>query len=129
MFNEYPYVNLQDINLDFILKKLETCIKEIESLDHFKEEHEAEYEALKKLVDDLYKGNFPPSFIGALYEWCNRNIIDIIGELSTHVFFGLTESGYFVAYIPESWNDIIFNTSTYDLNVPGVDYGHLILSY
>ena len=45
------------------------------------------------------------------------------------VYFGLTDTGYFVAYIPESWNDIIFGTSGLDDFPAGVDYGHLTLTY
>lgn len=132
MFNEYPYRNIQDINLDFILKKLKECIEKVEGMEDYAEKHEPEYQALKKMVEDIYTGNFPEALLSELYEWCQNNILDIIGDLSTHVFFGLTESGYFVAYIPESWNDITFNTSDYDIPLtdrPDIDYGHLILSY
>lgn len=132
MFNEYPYRNLQDVNLDFILKKLKECIESLESIEDYGKKHEPEYQALKKMVEDIYTGNFPEALINELYEWCQNNVLDIIGDLSTHVFFGLTESGYFVAYIPESWKDITFNTSDYDITLtdrPDIDYGHLILSY
>lgn len=52
-----------------------------------------------------------------------------ISEAIKMVFFGLTDSGYFVAYIPDSWKDIKFNTTEYDIylsNQP--DFGHLVLS-
>ena len=46
------------------------------------------------------------------------------------VFFGLTDDGYFVAYIPDGWDDIIFNTTEYDIFISGFsEYGHLVLSY
>lgn len=50
--------------------------------------------------------------------------------IATAVFFGLTESGYFIAYIPESWSDIKFGTTGLD-TIAGVEpeYGHLVLSY
>lgn len=132
MFNEYPYQNLQDINLDFIIKKLKECINKVEGIEDYKAEHEPEYLALKALVDKLYAGDFTPEFLNALYEWCDDNIINIVGKLSTHVFFGLTESGYFTAYIPDSWDDLIFNTTDYDIWIedrPDVSYGHLVISY
>ena len=45
------------------------------------------------------------------------------------VFFGLTDSGYFVAYIPDSWEDIVFNTTGYDIDLAiQPNYGHLVLS-
>lgn len=50
--------------------------------------------------------------------------------IATMVFFGLTQSGYFVAYIPQSWEQITFNTTGLDIVVPCMDeYGHLVLSY
>ena len=50
--------------------------------------------------------------------------------IATMIFFGITDDGYFVAYIPESWDDITFNTTGLDINVPiQPEYGHLVLSY
>lgn len=45
------------------------------------------------------------------------------------VLFGLTDDGYFCAWIPDTWDEIVFNTSGYDIAVGGVEYGHLVLSY
>ena len=57
-------------------------------------------------------------------------IIELLDRYVKFVFFGLTEDGYFVAYIPESWNDIQFSTSGYDdFTSIEPEYGHLILSY
>ena len=50
--------------------------------------------------------------------------------LTAGVYFGLTDSGYFCAYIPRSWKNIKFNTTGLDINVPiQPEYGHLVLSY
>lgn len=49
--------------------------------------------------------------------------------IATSIFFGLTDNGYFVAYIPESWDDIRFNTTGVDIDISGVEYGKLVLSY
>ena len=50
----------------------------------------------------------------------------IISKSIRMVFFGLTENGYFVAYIPESWREIVFDTGmVYNLDT----YGRLILRY
>jgi hypothetical protein len=124
VFNEYPYRNLSDINLDFILKKVKDCISKVETIDGYIDKHEPEYLALKKLVDDLYSGNFPPEYIKALSKWCEQNITDILADLGKHVYFGLTSSGYFCAYIP-SWMDFIEFGTIQD----GDLYGHLTLSY
>lgn len=46
------------------------------------------------------------------------------------VYFGLTDDGYFVAYIPNEWDKIQFGTTEYDIEVPiEPEYGHLVISY
>lgn len=61
-----------------------------------------------------------------------RQIMEEIIEnyIVTMVFFGLTDDGYFVAYIPESWDDITFYTTELDIFLPiEPEYGHLVLAY
>lgn len=55
----------------------------------------------------------------------------IISEhIATMVFFGLTESGYFVTYIPDNWDNLGFATTGMDIEVPlEPEYGHLVLLY
>ena len=58
--------------------------------------------------------------------WIAKNLEFIFTTVAKQVFFGLTEEGYFVAYIPESWSDIVFDTGM----VYGEDtYGRLILRW
>ena len=49
--------------------------------------------------------------------------------LATMIFVEISDAGYFVYYIPESWNDITFNTTGLDIDYLGYDFGHLVLSY
>ena len=84
-----------------------------------------EIAALGIRVDELEK---------ELEELKNGGYVDLIekyiAEAIRMVFFGLTDSGYFVAYIPENWRDITFNTTEYDILIPEfTEYGHLTLSY
>lgn len=77
------------------------------------DELRAELKVVQEWID-----NFDPSFVEK-----------IIAEYMQMVFFGLTDDGYFIAYIPDSWNEIQFSTSQYDDFVsPMSEYGHLILS-
>ena len=49
---------------------------------------------------------------------------DQLASFIAGIFFGLTQDGYLVAYIPDSWNSIIFDTGAdYTLDT----YGRLIL--
>ena len=127
-FNQYPYINLTDLNLDYVLKHLKEFMTLVEGLEAWKAQHEKEYEQLKALYDAIVSGNFPPSMIRALRTWLSLNAVDIIGEMVKMVFFGITQDGYFVCYIPDSWEDIIFGTTGLDDFPAGVDYGHLTLS-
>lgn len=50
--------------------------------------------------------------------------------LATMIFVEITEAGYIVYYIPESWKDITFNTTGLDVQIDmQPEYGHLVLSY
>lgn len=129
-FNQYPYLNENDLNLDYLLKHIKELMARVSGLEQWRVTHEAEYAQLKALYDQIISGNFPPSVINAFNLWMKENALDLVGELVHMVFFGLTDDGHFVAFIPESWDDITFNTTGYDISVPLMpDYGHLVLSY
>lgn len=129
MFNIYPYTDFHEINLDWILKHFKEFLNEIDALNTWKTEHEAEYEELKDLYDDILAGRFPEEMTDALEQWVIRNGTELIGEMIKTVFFGITQDGYFIAYIPDSWQDIQFGTSGLDDFPAGIDYGHLTLTY
>lgn len=130
LFSVYPYHNFSDYNLDWCIKTIKELTPRVAELEEWRSEHEEEYRELKQLYDNIIIGNFPESMVNSLKEWISRNAVDLIGELVKTVFFGLTDSGYFVAYIPESWNDIIFNTTEWDIDIEQMqEYGHLVLSY
>lgn len=49
--------------------------------------------------------------------------------LATMIFVEISDAGYFMYYIPETWDDIRFQTTGLDVNITGYDYGRLVLSY
>ena len=128
MFTLYPYLNVNDLNLDWIIKHFKEFIDALAELDEWRKEHEKEYQELKKLYDDILAGNFPPSLVEELKKWCIKNTTEIIGAAIKTVFFGL-ENGYFVAYIPDSWSEILFGTTGLDDFPADYDFGHLTLTY
>ena len=128
-FNEFPHTRFYDADLGYIIKKIGELLECCDAMQEWKTQHEAAYNELKELYDEVMSGNFPDSIKNAFYDWMNENAVDIVGNMVKSVFFGLTDSGYFVAFIPDSWDDIIFNTTGHDIFIPDVGYGHLTLSY
>lgn len=126
---EYPYVDPTQYNADWLLKKMKDLLARMETMDEWRAEYEAAYEDYKKLVEDVEAGTFPPSIVNAFNKWMSENALDLVGAMVKMVFFGITDEGYFVAYMPEGWDDITFNTSGYDIALAGYDFGHLVLSY
>lgn len=128
-FNEFPHTRFYDADLGYVIKKIGELLECCEEMQNWKTEHEEQYAELKDLYDRITSGRFPAEVTAAFEKWMKDNALDLVGELVKMVFFGLTDDGYFVAYIPESWEDIIFNTTGYDIVITGMEYGHLTLSY
>lgn len=128
-WDKYPYTDFHELNLDWILKHFREFLIELAELSDWKEQHEAEYEELKSFQDAILAGNFPDSVKNAFLTWMQKNANAIFAAMAKNVFFGLTDDGHFVAYIPDSWSDITFGTSGLDDFPAGIEFGHLTLSY
>ena len=127
--NIYPYLNITDLNLDWIVKHFKEFVDAIKALDGYAEKHEREINELIEFERALINGEIPPEMEAGLIKWCQENTEEIIAYAIKMVFFGITDEGYFVAYIPDSWNDIMFGTTGLDDFPAGIEYGHLTLSY
>lgn len=121
-FNEFPFTRNYDADLGWMIRHVK---KLIESQDSIEEKVNAVYQ----FMQDIEAGDFPEAVVNAFKDWMRDNLLDLMGELAKQVYFGLTTDGYFVAFIPESWDDIRFNTTGYDLQLAGYNFGHLVLSY
>ena len=92
---------------------------ECDDLGRFYDELAADFEKFKQSgFDDYYRE--------IIQQWVDTHMQEIIERAMKMVFFGLNMDGYFVGYVPDSWEDIRFDTgAVYGSN----DYGRLILSY
>lgn len=88
------------------------------NIDHtlIQELQDAFTQFMESGFDDYYKEQ--------MIRWLDEHMQDIIKRIIGHVFFGLTSDGYFCAYIPDGWQDIIFDTG---MVYGRSDYGRLIL--
>lgn len=83
-------------------------------------------EELKKQFDEFQKAGLAEVYEEILQKWINENMPSIISDSIKMVFFGLTDDGYFCAYIPDTWEEITFDTG---MVFGREDYGRLILRF
>lgn len=111
-----PLVYDESLSYYEILCKL--C-DEMKNLMQGMDDLSTEVATLKQAINDVQRwiDNFDTDFIKKL-------VLDYVAESVKQVYFGLSNTGYFVAYIPKSWDEITFDTIQ-----EGDLYGHLTLKY
>lgn len=83
-------------------------------------------EELYALLEKFMTSGFDDYYAEQAVKWIDTHLTWIFNHVAKQVYFGLTMDGHFVAYIPESWSDITFDTGA----VYGrTDYGRLILRF
>lgn len=128
-FFEFPNTRTYDSDLGWIINNMENTDDAIAALDEFMKNAENVFDELNKLLNDIAEGRFPEEIANAIRQYIVRNYYDMVGDMIKMLWFGLTDSGYFVAYIPDSWDAVQFNTTGYDVELEiAPDYGHLVLS-
>lgn len=127
-FFEFPHTRTYDNDLGWLIKHVDSNTKAIELLEEWKNDTAKDINDLKAVIDMIRSGELPPDIAAGMEEWIANNFYDIVGEMTKTVWFGLTDAGYFVAYIPESWRDVVFKTTGLDITIDTMpDYGHLVL--
>lgn len=81
---------------------------------------------LQKDVDDLINGEYIDNYVKALATWIDNNLQQMVAKTVKYVWFEIDESGYFVAYIPDTWDFVNFGT---ELDPDNEDYGKLVLEW
>lgn len=115
----FPYTNFHDLNLDWIIEMVKKLTEDEEEQNRLIEELSERIQPLEEWV-----ANYDPTFI--------RNTVEeyLRETLARMIFVEITDSGYIVYNIPESWDTITFNTTGLDIILElQPEYGHLVLSY
>lgn len=81
---------------------------------------------LTELFRKFQESGFDDYYKTQIETWIYEHMPSIIGKAMQMVFFGITDDGYFCAYVPETWSQIMFDT---DKVYASPTYGHLILSF
>lgn len=129
-FFEFPHTRTYDSDLGWLIRHCKDNEDAIAVLNEWKESATDTIADLQQLLNDIAAGVFPDEIADAIKNFIVNNFYDIVGDMMKMVWFGLTDSGYFVAYIPESWKDIEFFTTGYDFTTDLMpEFGHLVLGY
>ena len=105
-----------------VVSKLNELIEKYASFDDIVAEIQTAIDALQKQIDE-----FDTTYIEKL----------IKDKLANMIYVWISDAGYFIYYIPESWNDVSFNTTGLDISneelannghVANYEYGRLVLS-
>ena len=105
-----------------VVSKLNELIEKYASFDDMVGEIQAAIDALQKQIDE-----FDTTYIEKL----------IKDKLSNMIYVWISDAGYIIYYVPESWDDISFNTTGLDISneelannghVANYEYGRLVLS-
>jgi len=105
-----------------VVSKLNELIEKYSSFDDVVAEIQSAIDELQKQIDA-----FDTTYIEKL----------IKDKLANMIYVGISDAGYIIYYIPESWNDVSFNTTGLDItneqlvnngHVADYEYGRLVLS-
>ena len=105
-----------------VVGKLNELIEKYAAFDDVVAEIQSAIDALQKQIDE-----FDTTYIEKL----------IKDKLANMIYVWISDAGYFIYYIPESWNDVSFNTTGLDISneelannghVANYEYGRLVLS-
>lgn len=127
-FFEFPNTRTYDNDLGWLIRNAKTQNDAVAALEQFKIDSEAAFAQLNQLLKDIENGNFPEEIANAIRQYITKNFYNIVGDMIRFVWFGLTDSGYFCAYIPDNWKAITFGTTDYDYFTEiQPNFGHLVL--
>ena len=105
-----------------VVSKLNELIEKYASFDDVVAELQSAIDELQKQIDA-----FDTTYIEKL----------IKDKLANMIYVGISDAGYIIYYIPESWNDVSFNTTGLDISneelannghIDNYEYGRLVLS-
>lgn len=114
---------------EVICKLIDKVNEIINKYDDYDELFAETIELLKefeKELEDFKEHGFDEYYARQVYEWISANLEYIYDKTIAMVFFGLTLDGHFVAYVPDSWKEIVFDTG---MVYGSPNYGRLILKY
>ena len=127
--NSLSYYEVLCKVVDYLNRVIDNQNNIIDMIGPFGTEFEKLKEELDLVKEELEKvknGDYVSLYIDSLTKWIDQNLQELVGRVVKYIMFGLSNDGYFCAYIPTSWQFLSFDTV---VNVDDPLYGHLILRW
>ena len=129
-FFEFPHTRTYDSDLGWLIKNVAGYNETIQALNEWIATNTPRIEDLEAFKTALETGELPEGVQAGITAWLETHAAEVIAAIIKNVWFGLTDAGYFVAYVPDSWSDITFKTTGLDIILDLMpEYGHLVLQY
>lgn len=122
----YWDVESQEQRIHTICKQLHKLVCYADMLGDKININREDIDELQRLFEQFMESGFDDYYAEQVEKWIDEHLEFIYDHTIKQIYFGLTDDGYFVAYIPESWDDITFDTI---MNYSDANYGALTLSY
>lgn len=110
-----------------LIKNNNEFIRELDAAEVNITNLQADVEQLQQDIEDVKNGKYVSLYLDSIINWIDANLQCLVARVVKFVCFGLTDDGHFVAYIPQTWKFLTFDT--------GIDYqdketyGHLIIRW
>lgn len=125
-FFEFPHTRTYDSDLGWLIAEMKKIMDESSASSEWKAQVDAKLTELENYINDLNSGDFSNGFEEGLASWISTSLPVLLSQFVKFIQFGITNTGYFCAYIPDHWDFISFDTIS-DGESPL--FGHLILMY
>ena len=122
----YWDVESQEQRIHTICKQLHKLVCYADMLGDKINLNREDIDELQRLFEQFVESGFDDYYAEQVEKWIDEHLQFIYDHTIKQIYFGLTLDGYLVAYIPESWEDITFDTI---MNYSDPNYGSLVLIY
>ena len=124
-----PAVYYDSLSYYELLAKIQDKLNEVivseNYLNEWQKAQDDTIAELEQVVQDFINGGYKQDFDQFAMDWLDANIQEALTKAAHMVFFGLTDDGYFCAYIPQDWS-FVFGTI---LDYNNENYGSLTIRY
>lgn len=110
-----------------LIKNNNEFIKELNAAEVNITELQQQVAQLQQDIEDVKNGKYVTLYLDSIINWIDANLQCLVARVVKFVCFGLTEDGYFCAYVPQAWDFLRFDTGMdlFDTD----EYGHLIIKW